>query len=123
MSAFFPVSGFKRINPKKCDLNKYTSNSSKGCVLQIDLECPKDLLIDYPLAPIKQKSKMLFKYQLMIADFYNVPISNVKKLVLNFFDKGKYVLQYKNLQLYLRLGLKLKNIQRALEFNQSKNKS
>ena len=59
----------------------------------------------------------------MIADFYNVPISNVKKLVLNFFDKGKYVLQYKNLQLYLRLDLKLKNIQRALEFNQSKNKS
>ena len=59
----------------------------------------------------------------MIADFYNVPISNVKKLVLNFFDKGKYVLQYENLQLYLRLGLKLKNIQRALEFNQSKNKS
>ena len=59
----------------------------------------------------------------MIADFYNVPISNVKKLVLNFFDKGKYVLQYKNLQLYLRLGLKLKNIQHALEFNQSKNKS
>ena len=56
MSAFFPASGFKWINPKKFDLNKYTSNSSKGCILQINLECPKDLRelhIDYPLAPIK----------------------------------------------------------------------
>ena len=31
-----------------------------------------------------------------------------KKLVPNFFDKEKYVLYYENLQLYLRLGLKLK---------------
>ena len=51
---------------------------------------------------------MLFDYQLKIADLYNIPIGNVKKLVLNFFDKEKYVIHCKNLQLYLRLGLKLK---------------
>ena len=28
-----PTSGFKWIDPKTFDLNKYTSNSSKGCVL------------------------------------------------------------------------------------------
>ena len=39
---------------------------------------------------------------------HNIPIGNVKKLVPNFFDKEKYVIQYENLQLYLRLGLKLK---------------
>ena len=44
----------------------------------------------------------------MIADFYNIPIDNVKKLVPNIFDKEKYVLHYENLQLYLRLGVKLK---------------
>ena len=43
-----------------------------------------------------------------IADLYNIPIGNVKKLVHNFFDKEKYVLHYENLQLYLRLGLNLK---------------
>ena len=37
----------------------------------------------------------------------------------NFFDKEKYVLHYENLQLYLRLVLKLKKIHRLLEFNQS----
>ena len=57
------------------------------------------------------------KDQLMILDYYNSPINNVKKLMLNFFDKEKYVLHYKNLQ-YIRLGLKLKK-QRVLEFNQS----
>ena len=44
----------------------------------------------------------------MISDFKNIPFGNVKKLVANFFDKEKYLLYYENLQLYLRLGLKLK---------------
>ena len=51
---------------------------------------------------------MLFDYQLNIADLYDSPIGNVKKLVLNFFDKEKYVIRCENLQIYLRLGLKLK---------------
>ena len=42
-----------------------------------------------------------------------------KKLVTNFFEEGKYVIHYKNLQVFLRLGLKLKKIHRILEFNQS----
>ena len=42
---------------------------------------------------------MLSKYQLLIADFHNIPIGNVKTLVPNFFDEEKYVLCYENLQL------------------------
>ena len=48
------------------------------------------------------------KYQLKIADFNNIPIGTVRKLVPNFFDQDKYVLHYQNLQLYLGLGLNLK---------------
>ena len=64
----------------------------------------------YPLAQdkIETKREMLSDYQLKIADLYNISIGNVKKLVLNFFEKEKYVPHYENLQLYLRLGLKLK---------------
>ena len=42
----------------------------------------------------------------------------LKKLVSSFFDKEKYVIYYENLQLYLRLALKLKKVQRLLELNQ-----
>ena len=65
------------------------------------------------------KREMLSNYQIKIADFYNIPIGNVKKLIPNFFDEEKYVLHYENLQLYLRLRLKLKKIHHVLEFNQS----
>ena len=56
MSKFPPTGGFKWIDSKEFDLNKYTSNSSKGCVLEEDLEYPKELRElhnDYPLAPAK----------------------------------------------------------------------
>ena len=43
----------------------------------------------------------------------------LKKLVPNLFDKEQYVIHYENIQLYLRLGLKLKKIHCVLEFNQS----
>ena len=85
MSKFFPTSRFKWIDPKEFDLNKCTSNSSKGCFLEVDLEYPKELCKlhnDYLSAPdkIEIKKEMPSKYQLMIADFYNIPIGNVKKL-------------------------------------------
>ena len=54
MSKVSPTSGLKWINPKEFDLNKYTSNCSKGCVLQFDLKYSKkicELHNDYPLAP------------------------------------------------------------------------
>ena len=43
MSKFLPTGGFKWIDPKELNLNKYTSNSSKGCVFEVDLEYPKKL--------------------------------------------------------------------------------
>ena len=92
MSKFFPTSGFKWIGPKEFDLHSYTSNSSKGCVLEVDLEYPKELrelLNGYSLAPdkIEIKREMLSEYQLKIADLYNIPIGNVKTLVPNYLIK------------------------------------
>ena len=53
------------------------------------------------------------------SDFYSIPTGTVTKLLPNFFYKEKYVLHYQNLQLYLKLGMKLKEFHCALEFNQS----
>ena len=51
--------------------------SSKGCVIEVDLEYPKkvrELHNDHPFAPeIKEiKREILFDYQLKCADLYNI---------------------------------------------------
>ena len=88
MSKFLPTSWFKWINPKEFEVNNYTSNSSIWCVLEVHLEYPKELdelHNDYPLTQDKLEIKrMMSSYQLKIADFYNIPIGNVKNLVPNF---------------------------------------
>ena len=60
VSKFLPTSRFKWIDPDEFDLNKYISNSSQGCVIEVDIKYPKDireLQNDYPLALDKQKSE------------------------------------------------------------------
>ena len=42
MPKFLPTSGFKWRDPKEFDLNKYTSNSLKGCVLEVILNFQKN---------------------------------------------------------------------------------
>ena len=90
MSNFLPVSLFKPIDLKEFELNNNTSNSSKGCVPEVDLEYPKELrefLNDYPLASyqIEIKRGMLSEYQIKIADLYIFLIGNVKKISALFF--------------------------------------
>ena len=42
ISSFLRTSGFKWVDPKDFDLNKYTSNSSKGCVSEVILNILKN---------------------------------------------------------------------------------
>ena len=62
---------------------------------------------------------MLSPYCKQILEKYNVSIGQVSKLVPTLANKEKCVLHYRDLQLYLDLGLKLKTTHRAVEFNQS----
>ena len=59
MSKLLATSGFKWIDPKLFDLNKYTRNSSKGWVLEVVLEYLNKLceLHDYTLAADKIEIK------------------------------------------------------------------
>ena len=110
-------------------MEKYSSNSSKECVSEVDFEYPKELrelhndYNDYPLAAdkIKIKREMLSNYQLRISDYCNTRIGNIKNLVPNFFDKEKYVFHYEILELFLEIRIKTNKQKKhhLLEFNQS----
>ena len=125
MCQSLPTGNFKWIeNPEEFDYININSDSDKGYMLEVDLHYPEDLNdlhSDYPLAPerLKVTKSMLSDYQLKLMSKHNIKESNVYKLVPNLRDKTKYVVHYRNLQLYESLGLKVTKIHRVLEFSQS----
>ena len=124
MIQYLPTGGFKWLTGEEVDLSKYNDESEKGLILEVDLEYPEelhDLHNDYPLASekINVTEDMLSPYCREIAEKFKVKVGLVKKLVPTLSNKERYVLHYRNLQLYMSLGLKLTKIHRALEFDQS----
>ena len=127
MSQYLPTGGFKWMTQKQIDnidLAKYKEDSKNGLILEVDLKYPQDLHNfhnDYPLAPEKVKvtDSMLSNYSKRIADKYNISTGLVYKLIPTLSNKEKYVLHYRNLQLYVDLGFKVSKVHRVLEFNQS----
>ena len=127
MSQYLPYSGFKLLSEKKIGdfcLNSISENNSIGYILEVDLEYPSelhDLHKDYPLASEKLEisQNMLSKYRSNIANKYGIKIDGVSKLVANLGNKSKYVVHYRNLQLYLSLGMKLTKVHKTLEFKKS----
>ena len=92
--------------------------------VKVDLKYPDKLHLmhnDYPLAPEKLAIPydMLSDYCKKIADEYEIKVGDVEKLIPNLGNKTNYVLHYRNLQLYLSLGMKLTKIHRVLKFKQS----
>ena len=127
MSQYLPTGGFRWMTEKQInniDLAKYHENSREGLILEVDLEYPQklhDLHNDYPLGPekIKVTDDMLAGYSKKIARKYNISTGLVHKLIPTLKNKQKYVLHYRNLQLYIDLGLKITKVHRVLKFNQS----
>ena len=59
---------------------------------------------------------MLSKYCKGIANWYDIKVGGIKKLIPNLGDKVKYIVHHENLKYYLSLGMKLIKIHRILSF-------
>ena len=125
MSEYLPYNEFKWLkNVNELNVMPINKKSDLGYILEVDLKYPDELHElhnDYPLAPVKLTvtNDILSNCCKSIADKYEINVGDVKKLVPNLGNKNKYVVHYKNLQLYLSLGIKLTKIHRALQFKQS----
>ena len=123
MSQPMPTGGFQWVNYTDQILETPAAASS-GYILEVDLEYPSQLHTahnDYPLAPekLKVKAEWMSPYQMDLIRQLNVAGTEVEKLVPNLRPKARYVLHYRNLQLYLSLGLRLSKTYKVLKFRQS----
>ena len=126
MSEYLSYGEFKWLkNVDGFDVNSIGEKSAIGYIFEVDLEYLDglhELHYNYPLAPEKlsvSSDILLSKYCKKIADKYEIKVGDVKTLIQNLGNKTKYVLHFKNLQLYLSLGMKLTKIHRVLKFKQS----
>ena len=125
MSQYLPYSGFKWLkNVGEFDMMSINEESLIGYSLEVDLKYPDklhELHNDYPIAPEKLvvSSDILSNYCKKIADKYEIKVGDVRKLIPNFGNKTNYVVHYRNLQLYLSLGMKLTKTHKVLKSNQS----
>ena len=97
MSKPLPIGNFMWIN----NLNKWRNRS---CILEVDLEYPKelhDLHNEYPLAP------------------ESLNVKNFDKLIPNLMNKKGYIIHRDNLLLYESLGLKINTVHRGITFTES----
>ena len=125
MNNYLPYGRFKCLkNVDGFDVNSISEKCPIGYILEVDLEYPEELYLlhnDYPLAPEKLAItyEMLSDYCEKIVDEYGIKVDDVMKLIPNLRSNTNYVLYYRNLQLYLSLGMKLTKIHKLFKFKQS----
>ena len=125
MGKYLPYGEFKWLkNVDRFDVMSISEKGLIGYFFEVDFEYPDELhelQNGYPLASEKLavSSDMLPNYCKKIGDNYEMKVGDVNKLKPNLGKKTNYVVHYRNLQLYLSLGIKLTKIYRVLKFKKS----
>jgi hypothetical protein len=122
MSQPLPVGGFRFLTDEEIsqlDFTQIPDDSETGYFVECDLEYPAELHEihnDFPLAPehMRVTKEMLspFCISLGVKGIFD------EKLIGNLLTKIKYKTHYRNLKLYLSLGMRLLRVHRVLSFKQ-----
>jgi hypothetical protein len=101
-----------------------SDNNEKGYMLEVDLEYPQELHDhhnEYPLSSEKVKvtEYMMSPYAKKLLEDLDLKGTSTEKLIPILNSKKKYVVHYRNLKLYLSLGMKLTKIHKVATFRQT----
>jgi hypothetical protein len=106
------------------DWKNVDTESDEGYILEVDLKYPAKYHREhsnFPLAPenIIVDFDQLSPYMRdVLLEIENKNRYKDRKLVGTFFKRERYVTHFKNLKLYLQLGMKLTKIHRVIKFQQ-----
>lgn len=122
-----PINKFKWMKKEKfstIDWANVETENDHGYILEVDLEYPAKYHRDhgdFPLAPenLEIDFDRLSPYMKeVLINLENKDRYRDRKLVGTFSKRERYVTHFKNLKLYLQLGMKLEKIHRVLKFRQ-----
>ena len=122
-SQFVPTHGFRFLQQYEIStlkLQELSDDAEGGYIFEVDIHYPTrlhDRHDDYPLAPeplVIDRSMYSSTQQAVFPE--STP---QRKLTPNLRDKVKYVEHYRNLKLYLQLGISVTTVHRVLTFKQS----
>ena len=130
MNQLLPERDFKWLDENEfCGINwkNIETETDVGYILEVDFHYPENLHNlhkDFPLAPHQfiVTNDLLSEYQKNTIERlkgYGYRRTPTKKLMQTLYDKHNYVIHFKNLKLYLHLGLQLIKIHRVIKFHQS----
>ena len=116
---------WKHVMPTEEEILKKKENANNGWILEVDIGYPKELHKEhdsYPLATEKKvvKKEWMSDYQKRLMEDLELKPPDSEKLLLTLEDKNYYIVHYRNLQFYLKQGMKLKRVHRVLEFEQER---
>ena len=120
MSNFLPIGKFQW-NKNEWDREKILSigaEDSKGYLFEVDLHIPESLHDHFNNYVPCPENISINKSDLNEWQQIDYKESKVQKLCTSFKDKIKYVVNYRYLQLVLKLGVELTAVHRVLEFEQ-----
>jgi hypothetical protein len=133
MTQCLPIDNFTFLTPKDIEevmefIFDHPPDAPIGYVLEVDLLVPDEIhdrTSDYPLAPdhMSVPVEMLSPYTTQVLDNLDLlkhhEQSKIRKLIPSLLKKEKYIVHYRNLQFYVRQGLKVEKVYRIISFNQS----
>ena len=123
MSQHLPTGGFRILEGDEAEalnLETLDAEGDDGYIYEVDLQYPEslhDYHDAYPLAPESIVIDLSMYSPTQQAVFPKS--APQRKLTPNLMDKVRYVVHYKNLKLYIKLGLLITKVHRVLTFKQS----